>query len=96
METTCFAYRDLHLSRGFRTLKVWMCLKEQGLDRIGAAIQDNIDQARYLGRLVERTPGLGGRFAIRVANTNHRSELADFDQLVEAVLAIGAELHPEA
>jgi hypothetical protein len=35
---------------------------------------------------------LGGRFAIRVCITNHRSELSDFDALVEAVLALGAEM----
>ena len=139
--TTYFADRDLQLSRNFKALKVWMCLKEQGADRIGAAIQGNIDQARYLGRLVEAAEDLEllapvslnavcfryapagldaealnplnmkilielqsrgiavpsqtilqGRYAIRVCNTNHRSEMADFDLLVAAVKSIGAEL----
>jgi len=35
---------------------------------------------------------IGGRFALRVAITNHRSRLEDFDLFVDAVLAIGAEL----
>jgi hypothetical protein len=35
---------------------------------------------------------LGGRFALRVAITNHRSRREDFDLLVDAVLAAGAEL----
>ncbi|HUQ79613.1 MAG TPA: aspartate aminotransferase family protein [Gemmatimonadaceae bacterium] len=35
---------------------------------------------------------LDGRFAIRVAITNHRSTRADFDTLVSAVLEIGREL----
>jgi aromatic-L-amino-acid decarboxylase len=35
---------------------------------------------------------LGGRFAIRVAITNHRSRLEDFDLLVETVVGIGGEL----
>jgi glutamate/tyrosine decarboxylase-like PLP-dependent enzyme len=35
---------------------------------------------------------LGGRFAVRVAITNHRSRREDFDVLVEAVLALGKEL----
>ena len=35
---------------------------------------------------------LGGRFAIRVAITNHRSIRADFDALADAVLALGKEL----
>ncbi len=55
---TFFADRGLELSRGFRALKVWMSMKEQGVDRIGAAIQKNIEQARYLGQLVEQAPML--------------------------------------
>jgi len=35
---------------------------------------------------------VGGRFALRVAITNHRSRREDFDALVEAVAAIGGEL----
>jgi glutamate/tyrosine decarboxylase-like PLP-dependent enzyme len=35
---------------------------------------------------------LQGRYALRCAITNHRSRLADFDALVEAVLSIGREL----
>jgi glutamate/tyrosine decarboxylase-like PLP-dependent enzyme len=35
---------------------------------------------------------LDGRFAIRVAITNHRSRRSDFDLLVESVLSIGREV----
>lgn len=140
-DVTYFADRGLQLSRGFRALKVWMSMKEQGVDRIGAAIQTNIEQAQYLARRVAATPGLellapvamnivcfrhvapgldvarlnalnqallvalqvrgiavpsqtvlDDRFAIRVCVSNHRSELADFDALIDAVVAIGAEL----
>ncbi|EPJ34268.1 putative Tyrosine decarboxylase 1 [Streptomyces afghaniensis 772] len=35
---------------------------------------------------------IDGKFVIRVANNNHRSELSDFDFLVEQVVAIGDEL----
>ena len=35
---------------------------------------------------------IGGRFALRVAITNHRSRRADFDALVDAVATIGREL----
>ena len=34
VDTTYFADRGLQLSRGFRALKVWMSMKEQGVDRI--------------------------------------------------------------
>ena len=46
------------LSRGFHALKAWMTLKEQGADKYGRLIAQNIDQARYLGRLVEASPDL--------------------------------------
>ena len=52
VDTTYFADRGMQLSRGFRALKAWMTLKEQGVDRIGAAIQRNIEQAGYLAGLV--------------------------------------------
>ena len=58
VDTTYFADRGLQLSRGFRALKVWMSLKELGADRLGQAIQRNIDQARRLGRLVDDHPDL--------------------------------------
>ncbi len=37
----------LQTSRGFRALKVWMALKEQGADKFGRIIDQNIDQAHY-------------------------------------------------
>lgn len=46
------------LSRGFRALKVWMSLKEHGIGAFGAAIQQNVDQARYLASLVEASDDL--------------------------------------
>ncbi len=52
VDTTYFADRGLQLSRGFRALKVWMSMKEQGVDALGAAMQENIDQARRLGERV--------------------------------------------
>src|SRR5262249_46841969 len=122
----------VQLSRGWRALKVWMSMKEHGLDRYAQMIRQNVEQARYLTGLVEASPDLEmmaptslnivnfryrgrgthsdetlngvnreilmqvqesglavpsnsilqGRFAIRVANTNHRSRRADFDLLV--------------
>ena len=58
VDTTYFADRGLQLSRGFRALKVWMSMKEQGVDRIAGAIQRNIDQARRLATLVDAHPDL--------------------------------------
>jgi glutamate/tyrosine decarboxylase-like PLP-dependent enzyme len=53
-----FSDYGFQLSRGFRALKAWMSLKEHGLRKYGRLIQQNIDQARYLARLVEAAPQL--------------------------------------
>jgi len=58
VDTTYFADRGQQLSRGFRALKVWMSMKEQGVDKIAAAIDENIRQAKRLSQLIEATPGL--------------------------------------
>ncbi len=48
----------IQLSRGFRALKVWLSLKEHGVDKYRRLIQQNIAQARYLAALVEKNPAL--------------------------------------
>ena len=48
----------LQLSRQFRALKVWMSVKEHGLDRFGRMIARNVEQAHYLAQLVENDPTL--------------------------------------
>ena len=44
------------------------------------------------GLAVPSSGRLEGRFAIRVAHTNHRTTYADFDALVDAVVRVGREL----
>ena len=46
------------LSRSFPALKAWMTIKEHGVSKYGRLIQQNIDQAHYLARLVEAEPEL--------------------------------------
>jgi aromatic-L-amino-acid decarboxylase len=48
----------LQLTRQFRALKVWMSIKEHGLERFGRMIARNVEQAHYLGELIEATPAL--------------------------------------
>ena len=48
----------LQTSRGFRALKVWMALKEHGIEKFGRLIDQNIEQARYLTALIESEPHL--------------------------------------
>jgi len=46
------------LSRSFKGLKVWMSLKEHGVKKYSRLIQQNVDQAQYLKKLVEETSKL--------------------------------------
>ncbi len=129
---------SVQLSRGFKALKVWLSLKEHGIEKYRRLIRQNILQARYLAELVEENvklellaptplnivcyrfnPGgldekeldrinrevlaelqergiaapsytlIDGKFAIRMANTNHRSRKDDFHRLAQASVAVG-------
>ncbi|MGB8816898.1 MAG: aminotransferase class I/II-fold pyridoxal phosphate-dependent enzyme [Rhizobiaceae bacterium] len=46
------------LSRGFKALKIWMSLKEQGVAKFGRLIDQNIAQGAYLTSLIEHEPSL--------------------------------------
>ena len=138
-----FKEYGLELSRSSRALKVWFSLKEHGLRKYRALVEQNVAQARYLADLVQADPRLElvapaplnivcfrfrdgiddentltalnkeillrlqesgaaspsstvlrGRFAIRVANVNHRSRREDFEYLIQEVLRLGEELAP--
>ena len=65
-----------------------------GLDAaaLDAVNEEILLRVQERGIAVPSSTVLGGRFALRVAITNHRSRLEDFDLFVDAVLSIGAEL----
>jgi glutamate/tyrosine decarboxylase-like PLP-dependent enzyme len=65
-----------------------------GLDgpALDAVNQEILIRVQERGIAVPSSTVLGGRFALRVAITNHRSRREDFDLFVEAVLAAGREL----
>jgi len=46
------------LSRNFKALKVWMSLKEHGLEKFARIIRQNITQAKYLTELIEQSEEL--------------------------------------
>jgi glutamate/tyrosine decarboxylase-like PLP-dependent enzyme len=63
----------------------------------GASNLDELNQELLLrlqesGRAVISSTRIGGRFALRVANVNHRSTDEDMDELLRAVTEIGEEL----
>jgi aromatic-L-amino-acid/L-tryptophan decarboxylase len=53
-----FSDYGLQLSRQFRALKIWMSIKEHGLDRFGRMIARNVEQAQYFGELMEQEPDM--------------------------------------
>jgi glutamate/tyrosine decarboxylase-like PLP-dependent enzyme len=64
-------------------------LAEAALDRLN---EDLLVELQEQGIAVPTSTRLGGRFAIRVANVNHRSRREDFDLLLREVLERGARL----
>jgi aromatic-L-amino-acid/L-tryptophan decarboxylase len=46
----------LQTTRGFRALKIWMALKEHGIEKFGRLIDQNIAQGHYLGALIQAEP----------------------------------------
>jgi glutamate/tyrosine decarboxylase-like PLP-dependent enzyme len=56
--THWFSDYGIQLTRGFKALKVWMSIKEHGVEKYGRLIQQNVDQARYLAGLVDASPVL--------------------------------------
>ncbi|TIM68839.1 MAG: amino acid decarboxylase, partial [Mesorhizobium sp.] len=48
----------LQTSRGFRALKVWMALKQHGIEKFGRLIDQNIAQGQYFSGLIEAEPTL--------------------------------------
>lgn len=140
-----FSEYGLQLSRQFRALKVWMSIKEHGLDRFGRMIARNVEQAHYFGQLIENEPTLermapigmdivcfrfnpgglddealnalnkeilmqlheqgiaapsyttlNGRYCLRIAIANHRSQQEDFDLLAHEVMRLGQERIPQS
>jgi len=53
-----FADCGPQLSRGFRALKIWMGLKEQGVAKLGRLVQQNLAQAAHLAACIRRQPRL--------------------------------------
>ncbi|KIC38706.1 amino acid decarboxylase [Ruegeria sp. ANG-R] len=58
MAGTFLADYGFELSRGFKALKIWMSLKENGVEKLGRLIDQNIEQARYLQQLIAANPKL--------------------------------------
>ncbi len=53
-----FAESGYELSRGFKALKAWMCIKAYGMERFARAIEMNVDEARHLTDIVNAADDL--------------------------------------
>jgi aromatic-L-amino-acid/L-tryptophan decarboxylase len=53
-----FADRGIDLTRGFKALKVWLSFKAHGVQAFARLIEQNVEQARYLGDLIGARPDL--------------------------------------
>lgn len=75
------------LSRGFRALKIWMGLKEQGIDKFRRLIEQNVAQAQYLAALVEASPDLEllAPVTLNVVCLRYRGSLADDELRLDAL-----------
>lgn len=49
---------SMQISRGFRALKVWMSIQEHGIEKFGRLIDQNIEQAIYLTKLIHHNDKL--------------------------------------
>jgi glutamate/tyrosine decarboxylase-like PLP-dependent enzyme len=68
---------------------VWPGATADELNRVNEAV---LTRLQVEGLAMPSHTVIDGKFVIRVANNNHRSERSDFDFLVEQVVAIGDEL----
>ena len=73
----------LQTSRGFRALKIWMTLKEHGIEKFGRLIDQNIRQGHYLSTLVEGEPllELVAPTSINIVCYRYRPDGMDRDKL---------------
>lgn len=79
-----------------------VCLRYRGVagrldaERLDALNRELLIRIQERGIAVPSATSLHGRFAMRVAITNHRSRLDDFDLFVAAVVEMGRELSAPA
>lgn len=53
-----FSDRGVDLTRGFKALKAWMCMKAYGIDTFARMIEQNVNQIQHLVGLIEAHPNL--------------------------------------
>ena len=89
-EDVDFSDYGLQLSRQFRALKIWMSLKQYGIEKYKRLINQNIYLARYMAALVEESSDFGAAspvtlsvFCFRYFPEHLRQKYQEVDQLQE-------------
>jgi aromatic-L-amino-acid/L-tryptophan decarboxylase len=74
-----FSDYGVELSRGFKALKVWMSLQEQGVEKFGRMIAQNVRQAQHLRGLVVAAPELElvAEVPLNIVCFRYRGKLTD-------------------
>jgi aromatic-L-amino-acid/L-tryptophan decarboxylase len=87
----------LQTSRGFRSLKVWMALKQHGVEKFGRLIDQNIAQGHYLDGLIASEPLLEivARTTINIVCFRYRTPGLDENALKNLNVEIMMRLQEE-
>ena len=90
-----FSEYGVQLSRSFKALRAWMALKIEGTDKYSELIEQNIDQAKYLTKLVNKNNSLEllSPTSLNIVNFRFKNPKLDDAQLNEINSEILMKLH---
>lgn len=78
-----YNHLGIELSRGFRALKVWVMLQEQGLEKYRRLVRRNLEDAQYLASLINnhRSLQLTAPVPMNIVTFRYYDAALDADQL---------------
>ena len=90
-----FSEYGVQLSRSFKALRAWMALKIEGTDKYSELIEQNIDQAKYLTKLIIKNNSLEllSPTSLNIVNFRFKNPRLDDAQLNEINSEILMKLH---
>ena len=90
-----FSEYGVQLSRSFKALRAWMALKIEGTDKYSELIEQNIDQAKYLTKLINKNNCLEllSPTSLNIVNFRFKNPKLDDAQLNEINSEILMKLH---
>ncbi len=90
-----FSDYGFEMSDEFKTLKIWMSLKEHGIKKYGRMVEQNIQQAKYLTGLIEEEENLEllAPTSMNIVCFRYKKEGVDQEQLNKFNEEIILQLH---